>query len=82
MAALFGTRDSFVLEQSRDAPARARLLVAAALETWGVASDFPDVALITSELVTNAVVHAAGDVALTARPYELFAPHRGLRPLG
>ena len=65
MAALFGTRDSFVLEQSPSAPARARLLVATALETWGVASDFPDVALITSELVTNAVVHAAGDVVLT-----------------
>jgi two-component sensor histidine kinase len=46
------------------APAEARRRVREAIEAWGVAAD-PDVAaLLTSELVTNAVRHAAPPVKL------------------
>lgn len=45
-------------------PAAARMLTTGALESWGRA-DMTDVAcLLTSELVTNAVVHAPGDLSL------------------
>ena len=65
MEALFGKRDSLVLKQSQNTAAALVSSVSDALETWGVAVNFPDVALITSELVTNAVTHAAGDIVLT-----------------
>ena len=40
--------------------AKARSLVASALRRWGRADLVDDVRLVTSELVTNAVLHAAG----------------------
>jgi anti-sigma regulatory factor (Ser/Thr protein kinase) len=54
--------ESRVLAQSRNAPALARRFVTATLDTWGVREAFADVPLVTSELVTNAVRHAASDV--------------------
>ncbi len=46
------------------APAQARRYVREAVETWDVSVD-PDVAaLLTSELVTNAIKHASGPVKL------------------
>jgi anti-sigma regulatory factor (Ser/Thr protein kinase) len=36
--------------------------VATTLRTWGVQERFPDVELLSSELVTNAVRHAHGNV--------------------
>jgi len=40
----------------------ARRQVQAALRAWAACADPADVALLTSELVTNAVIHAAGSV--------------------
>jgi len=61
-------RDEFVLRATLAAPGRARRLIAAACE--GLDPEKADVAqLLTSELVTNAVLHpppsAAGDVRVT-----------------
>ncbi|MFP5371306.1 MAG: ATP-binding protein [Actinomycetes bacterium] len=42
------------------ANAQARALVESACGDWGVAGRFPDATLVTTELVTNAVMHAAG----------------------
>ena len=58
-------RDSCVLGPSFAAPARARDFVASKLQTWGIDEAFPDVELLTSELVTNAIRHADGDVELS-----------------
>ncbi|MEV0403769.1 SpoIIE family protein phosphatase [Actinoallomurus sp. NPDC050550] len=41
-----------------------RRLAHQALETWGLTALAPNVELLVSELVTNAVVHGAGDVGL------------------
>jgi len=54
--------ESRVLAQSRNAPALARHFVTSTLDTWGVREAFADVPLVTSELVTNAVLHAVSDV--------------------
>jgi anti-sigma regulatory factor (Ser/Thr protein kinase) len=54
--------ESRVLAQSRNAPSLARRFVTSTLDTWGVREAFADVPLVTSELVTNAVCHAASDV--------------------
>lgn len=46
---------------------RARRALAAALASWGWAGEAADVAiLLTSELVTNAIRHGTGPVALSA----------------
>ena len=57
--------ESCVLAQSGDTPAAARRFVVSALEHWGVRDDFDDLPLVTSELVTNAVRHAASDVVVS-----------------
>lgn len=54
--------ESRVLARSQNAPALARRFVMTTLDTWGVGETFADVALVTSELVTNAVRHAGSDV--------------------
>jgi anti-sigma regulatory factor (Ser/Thr protein kinase) len=46
------------------APAQARRHVRAAIESWQVAADPYVAALLTSELVTNAIMHTAGTVRL------------------
>ena len=46
------------------APAQARRHVRAAIESWEVAADPYVAALLTSELVTNAIMHTAGTVRL------------------
>src|SRR5262245_4644812 len=46
------------------APAEARRRVRAAIASWGVAADPYVAALLTSELVTNAIMHTAGTVRL------------------
>jgi anti-sigma regulatory factor (Ser/Thr protein kinase) len=52
----------------RDAPGRARRLVAAALRQWGYEGVLVDyAALVSSELGTNAVLHADSPFSLTAR---------------
>jgi anti-sigma regulatory factor (Ser/Thr protein kinase) len=61
----FHHHDSCLLEPSKSAPARARRFVSSTLATWGVAGDYADVPLVTSELVTNAVRHAEGDVGVS-----------------
>jgi anti-sigma regulatory factor (Ser/Thr protein kinase) len=58
-------RDSCLLGASFGAPARARDFVASKLRTWGIDEAFPDVELLTSELVTNAIRHAEGDVEVS-----------------
>ncbi len=59
------TRVSCLLPPSVDAPATARDFVATKLHGWGIHEAYPDVELLTSELVTNAIRHAHGDVELT-----------------
>jgi anti-sigma regulatory factor (Ser/Thr protein kinase) len=55
---------SVSLKTGPAAPAEARRRVLAAIESWGVPAD-PDVAaLLTSELVTNAITHTSGPVRL------------------
>ena len=46
------------------APAEARRRVRAAIESWEVAADPYVAALLTSELVTNAIMHTAGSVRM------------------
>ena len=65
MDARHTNRDSCLLRASFGAPARARDFVASKLQTWGIDEAFPDVELLTSELVTNAIRHAEGDVELS-----------------
>jgi anti-sigma regulatory factor (Ser/Thr protein kinase) len=64
MDATHTERDSCVLRPTVAAPAVAREFVASKLHTWGIEQAFPDVGLLTSELVTNAIRHAEGDVEL------------------
>src|SRR5690349_5250275 len=65
MDASTSKRDSCLLRPSFAAPASARQFVTAKLRSWGVEDDYPDLELLTSELVTNAVRHADGPVELT-----------------
>jgi len=58
-------RESCRLSPSESAPADARRFVEAALTNWGVLEAFSDLPLLTSELVTNAVRHAASDVSVS-----------------
>jgi anti-sigma regulatory factor (Ser/Thr protein kinase) len=58
-------REACVLPRSTTAPALARGFVSSTLTSWAVRDDFADVPLLASELVTNAVRHANGDVALS-----------------
>jgi anti-sigma regulatory factor (Ser/Thr protein kinase) len=57
--------ESCVLPRSPTAPALARGFVSSALRSWEVGDAFADVPLLASELVTNAVRHASGEVALS-----------------
>ena len=59
------TRASCRLGPTLAAPAAAREFVASRLRGWGVDERYPDVELLTSELVTNAVRHAHGEVEVT-----------------
>ena len=59
------TRDSCLLRPSFGAPAVARQFVAEKLRAWGIEAAYPDVELLTSELVTNAIRHADGDVEVS-----------------
>jgi anti-sigma regulatory factor (Ser/Thr protein kinase) len=58
-------REACVLPRSMTAPAIARGFVSSTLTSWAVQEHFADVPLLASELVTNAVRHANGDVALS-----------------
>jgi anti-sigma regulatory factor (Ser/Thr protein kinase) len=58
-------RESCLLVRSPAAPGVARRFVGSALANWGVSDVFGDVPLLTSELVTNAVEHAASDVEVS-----------------
>jgi anti-sigma regulatory factor (Ser/Thr protein kinase) len=58
-------RESCVLPRSSTAPALARGFVCSTLSSWAVGDAFADVPLLASELVTNAVRHARGEVALS-----------------
>ena len=60
-------RETCVLPRSMTAPALARGFVSSTLASWNVCDTFADVPLLASELVTNAVRHANGDVALSLR---------------
>ena len=60
-------QESCVLPNSVTAPALARGFVSSTLSSWQVSDAFADVPLLVSELVTNAVRHAQGDVALSLR---------------
>jgi len=60
-------RETCILPRSTRAPALARGFVFTTLESWAVCETFTDVPLLASELVTNAVRHANGDVALSLR---------------
>ena len=64
MDASHTNRDSCLLRPSFGAPAIAREYVASKLQRWGIDDAYPDVELLTSELVTNAIRHAEGTVEL------------------
>lgn len=57
--------ESCVLPRSPNAPALARGFVTSTLSSWAVGDAFADVPLLASELVTNAVRHASGEVGLS-----------------
>ena len=56
---------TLLLPPEPSSPGRARDFVAAALEAWGTAELREQARLLTSELVTNAVMHARTDVTVT-----------------
>src|SRR5438067_10498787 len=58
-------RESCALPRASTAPALARGFVSSTLSSWAVGDAFTDVPLLASELVTNAVRHASGEVALS-----------------
>ena len=58
-------RESCVLPRSSTAPGLARGFVSSTLSSWAVGDAFADVPLLASELVTNAVRHASGEVGLS-----------------
>lgn len=57
----------FPLTGTVDSPAEARLLVGDACLRWGLDHIADDARLVISELVTNAVDHACGEIVVTAR---------------
>jgi anti-sigma regulatory factor (Ser/Thr protein kinase) len=58
-------RETCILPRSLTAPAIARGFVTSTLASWAVRDTFADLPLLASELVTNAVRHADGDVSLS-----------------
>lgn len=61
LAATDPTRYAFELPARVEQVSRARRLVSARLESWGVGEDAHDTALlVVSELFTNAIVHTGG----------------------
>lgn len=56
------------LEARHDAVGRARMFVSALVERWDLASLGPDASLVTSELVSNAVIHARPPIELRVVP--------------
>jgi anti-sigma regulatory factor (Ser/Thr protein kinase) len=60
-------RETCVLPRSATAPAIARGFVTSTLAAWAVRDTFADVPLLASELVTNAVRHAEGEVGISLR---------------
>lgn len=56
---------TLLLPPDPSSPQRARDFVAAALEVWGSAELREQARLLTSELVTNAVMHARTEVTVT-----------------
>ena len=65
MVADSAERESCVLPNSPAAPALARRFVGSVLAGWALADTFDDAPLVASELVTNAVRHAGGEVAVS-----------------
>ncbi len=59
--------ESRVLQPEARAPAQSRQFVAGALTRWGMAALSDTAVLLTSELVTNAIVHAQTEVTVTIR---------------
>jgi anti-sigma regulatory factor (Ser/Thr protein kinase) len=59
-----GNGISQVLKPELGAPAQARRSVASALDAWGLGQLGDDAMLLTSELVTNAVIHAGTPIVL------------------
>ncbi len=55
---------SFRLPPDHTAAARARRFVAETLQQWKLPEAIPDVELLTSELVTNAILHAHSGATL------------------
>ncbi len=55
---------SLRLPSDHTAAARARRFVAETLQQWELAQAIPDVELLTSELVTNAILHARSAATL------------------
>lgn len=55
------------LKPELDAPAQARRSVASALDAWGLGPISDDALLLTSELVTNAVIHAGTPIVLVVQ---------------
>jgi anti-sigma regulatory factor (Ser/Thr protein kinase) len=62
-----GNDMSQVLKPELSAPAQARRGVASALDAWGLGPIRDDAILLTSELVTNAVIHAGTPIVLVVR---------------
>jgi anti-sigma regulatory factor (Ser/Thr protein kinase) len=58
-------REACVLPRSTTAPAMARGFVSSTLNSWEVRECFADLPLLASELVSNAVRHASGEVSLS-----------------
>lgn len=56
---------TLLLPPDPSSPQRARDFVAAALDAWGTVELREQARLLTSELVTNAVMHARTDVTVT-----------------
>jgi anti-anti-sigma regulatory factor len=69
------------LDPTRFAPAQAREELASFCDRWGISTEYEAPALIISELVTNAVVHANTSIDVTLR---LVGPllHLAVRDLG
>jgi anti-sigma regulatory factor (Ser/Thr protein kinase) len=59
--------ESLLLAPDARAPSASRRFVAAALARWELADLTDTAVLLTSELVTNAIVHAQTEVAVTIR---------------
>lgn len=58
---------SLLLDRDRRSPSAARRFVSSTLSTWGCSHLADDALLVTSELVTNAVVHASSAPELLLR---------------